>query len=326
MDSSWVRDYKSVTERLGKFGWFVPPFMLGFEFDRIRRVADEIAAAPPLTVDDRRATEQKIYLALCDSVFHPNYRAHHVTLAFRLNYLSEYSHLYESAIFAYYKREYMACIVRLLASLEGILLSFFGSTRNGRSLKQRPKMPQIIDRVLGTSLNYPDQNVEDGFNVIRETLAEFLRTWIYRSTWDSGADFSLSLLNRHYILHGVDSGNFYRPEDAHRTILSFDLLIDFLGQLQHVFEMFLPEIWKNPVFDRRRIYYAALSNGSPTIEQSWVIERNLLKDHRHYQTPANDPSVLEGPGFPDAASFQKILDNIKKKISGDAVPESGGIS
>jgi hypothetical protein len=243
-----------------------------------------------------------------------------VVLALRLNYLSEYSHIYESAIFAYYKREYMACIVYLLASLEGILLSFFGCRTNGRSLKKRPNISKIIDRVLGTSLNYPDQNVEDGFNAIRETLAQFLRTWIYRSTWDSGADFSLSLLNRHYILHGVDSGNFYRPEDAHRMILSFDLLIDFLGQLQHVFEIFLPEIGKNPLFDRRRIYYAALSNGSPTIEQSWVIERNLLKDHRNYHAPSNDPSVLEGLGFPDAVSLQKIVENIKKKISGDSVP------
>jgi hypothetical protein len=320
MDSPWIRDYKSVTARLVKFGWFVPPFMLGFEFDRIRKVADEIAAAPPLSEDDRRATEQKIYLALCDSVFHPNYRAHHVVLALRLNYLSEYSHIYESAIFAYYKREYMACIVCLLGSLEGILLSFFGCSRNDRSSKKRPNMQQLIERVLGTRLNYPDQDVENGFNLIREMLAEFLRTWIYRSTWDSGADLSLSLLNRHYILHGVDSGNFYRPEDAHRMILSFDLLIDFLGQLQHVFEIFLPEIGKNPLFDRRRMYYAALSNGSPTIEQSWVIERNLLKDHRNYHAPSNDPSVLEGLGFPDVVSLQKIVENIKKKISGDSVP------
>ena len=32
-------------------------------------------------------------------------------------------------------------------------------------------------------------------------------------------DFSLSVLNRHYVLHGMDAGNFYRPQDVHRLIL-----------------------------------------------------------------------------------------------------------
>jgi hypothetical protein len=57
--------------------------------------------------------------------------------------------------------------------------------------------------------------------------------WIYSDT--SVADFTLSLLNRHYVLHGLQSGNFYRPIDVHRLLLAFDLLIDLVSMSQGIY-------------------------------------------------------------------------------------------
>jgi hypothetical protein len=49
-----------------------------------------------------------------------------VWLGLQLDHFKEFSHLYESGVFAYYKREYIAAITSMLPALEGILLSFAG--------------------------------------------------------------------------------------------------------------------------------------------------------------------------------------------------------
>ena len=79
----------------------------------------------------------------------------------------------------------------------------------------------------------------------------FLEDWIYKKT--SHSDFSLSVLNRHYVLHGMDAGNFYRPQDVHRLILAFDLVIEFLSFQQGVFHTFLPNFSQDAFIDARSL-------------------------------------------------------------------------
>lgn len=124
-------------------------------------------------------------------------------------------------------------------------------------------------------------------------LADFLETWIYKRTKAPDADFSLSVLNRHYVLHGLSPGEFYRPQDVHRLVLAFDLLIDFLGVDSGIYDgVFLPDPGQDAFFDRRREYFEGLSEGNYTVKQTWKIERSLLKDHPRYMEPRlQEPDV-----------------------------------
>ena len=40
--------------------------------------------------------------------------------------MRDFNHLYEGAMFSYYKREYAQTVLSLLTALEGVMLSFFG--------------------------------------------------------------------------------------------------------------------------------------------------------------------------------------------------------
>lgn len=42
----------------------------------------------------------------------------------------------------------------------------------------------------------------------------------------------MSVLNRHYVVHGFGPGNIYRSQDVHRMNLAFDLLIDWQSHVQ----------------------------------------------------------------------------------------------
>jgi hypothetical protein len=130
----------------------------------------------------------------------------------------------------------------------------------------------------------------DEHDLFRDLLADFLERWIYVDT--DNADFSLSVLNRHYVLHGFQPGNFYRPEDVHRLILLFDLLIDFLASNQGVFTgSFLPKRGTEPLFDQRRDYYESLASNNRTLRQCWETERAFLRDHPRYLEPKNEADM-----------------------------------
>jgi hypothetical protein len=156
----------------------------------------------------------------------------------------------------------------------------------------KPNIPDLTGRIKNTASRFPPGNpLTVGHDMYRDTLVQFLEDWIYKKT--SQSDFSLSVLNRHYILHGMDAGNFYRPQDVHRLILAFDLVIEFLSFQQGVFHTFLPNVGEDEFIDARRDYYNALSSGMPTAAQSWAIERTLLKQHARYIAPPHDPNIQE---------------------------------
>ena len=178
----------------------------------------------------------------------------------------------------------------LLSALEGVMLSFDGYDINTGANK--PYIPDLTKKISQTTSGFGANSAMDiRHNTYRDILVKFLSDWIYKNTKDS--DFSLSVLNRHYVLHGMEPGNFYRPQDLHRLILAFDLLIEFLCYPQKLFRIFTPNPGEDDFIDARRDYYQALSMGTPTTAQSWNIERILLKQHKSYVEPKHDPNFVE---------------------------------
>jgi hypothetical protein len=133
----------------------------GEEHERIKILVAYIQANPPADDDAKRAIEDKIHKEFLDVAFNVQVRARYVWLALRTPHISDYSHLYESAVFEYYKREYAAAVCLLLVALEGILLSING-WRVGRP--NNPSFPQLratIANLTLTSMN-PEMNAIQG--------------------------------------------------------------------------------------------------------------------------------------------------------------------
>lgn len=233
-----------------------------------------------------------------------------------MNHFREYSHIYESGIFSYYRRDYIGAALCLLAAMEGILLSFCGWTLGNPDRK--PTIPGLITRVRTAPLPYEEPTIAVLHNMYRDTFADFLSRWLYRPT--SQSDFSLSVLNRHLVFHGLEPGNFYRPEDVHRLILAFDLLVEFLAVRQRVFYTFLPDPGKDIIFDKRGNYYYALASGAITAAESWKTEREMLKDHPNYVPPDQEPNLAESL----ATGAQQLVQLLK--ITGNPPTGSAGQS
>jgi hypothetical protein len=290
MNPQWLAKYKPISDAFMAYGWFVAPFLIGAEFSVVEQTADYVAKNPPQNEQDRKNIEERIYRSLVEPAFAPTYRARATWYGNQLKHMRDFNHLYEGAMFSYYKREYAQTVLSLLTALEGVMLSFYGY--NIGSNAQKPNIPDLISRIKNTAAPFPAGSpLATGHDMYRDTLVRFLEEWIYKKT--SQSDFSLSVLNRHYVLHGMDAGNFYRPQDVHRLILAFDLMIEFLSFQQGVFHTFLPDVGKDAFIDARRNYYGALSFGMTTAAQSWAIERTLLKQHARYVAPPHDPNIQE---------------------------------
>ena len=113
-DPEWLKKYKPLNDVLVEYGWFIAPFMIGSDFQRLEKVVDAIRQTAPKTDEERQKAESTIYHALCDVVFHPGFRARGVWYGLQLKHFKEYSLIYESGIFAYFKREYTASVLCLL--------------------------------------------------------------------------------------------------------------------------------------------------------------------------------------------------------------------
>ena len=270
MNPQWLAKYKPISDAFMAYGWFVAPFLIGAEFSVVEQTADYITKNPPQSDQDRKDIEDRIYRSLVEPAFNSVNRARATWYGNQLNHMRDFNHLYEGAMFSYYKREYAPTVLSLLTALEGVMLSFYGY--NIGSNARKPNIPDLISRIKNAAARFPAGNpMAIAHDMYRDTLVRFLEEWIYKNT--SQSDFSLSVLNRHYVLHGMDAGNFYRPQDVHRLILAFDLVIEFLSFQQGVFHTLLPDVGKDAFIDARRNYYGALSFGTPTAARSWAIER-----------------------------------------------------
>jgi hypothetical protein len=192
--------------------------------------------------------------------------------------------LYESAVFAYYKREYASAVCLLLVALEGVLLSI-----NGWRVGQ-PNKPTFA-HLRATVANLTLANINPEMNAIqsafRDALSEFINRWIYAHT--SNADFTLSVLNRHYVLHGMDAGNFYRPHDVHRLLLGFDLLIDLIAMINGTYRVMV-EIDLDK-YEERKKFYEQLRGAALQIGRACEREQELLKQHPNYFPPVMEACV-----------------------------------
>lgn len=279
-----LKSFPSLTSLLSDYGWFVPPFINGEEHRRIENLVDYIHANPPIDDDARRSTENKIHKELLDVVFSCQVRARYVWLALRTPHISKYSHLYESAVFAYYKREYAAVICLLLVALEGILLSVSG-WRMGHGPK--PSFSEVKATIATLSLADINPEINRIQEMFRGALSTFIDRWVYAHTSDT--DFTLSLLNRHYVLHGMDAGNFYRPHDVHRLLLAFDLLIDLIAMISRAYRVIVEEDIDR--YEERMSFYCQLRNGILTLGLVGEREQGLLRQHPNYVPPTMEACV-----------------------------------
>jgi hypothetical protein len=173
----------------------------------------------------------------------------------------------------------------LLAALEGVLLSING-WRAG-SPQRKPSFAQL----KRTIANLPLLNINAQMNAVqaafRDALSEFVSRWLYEDT--SNADFTLSVLNRHYVLHGMDSGNFYRPHDIHRLLLAFDLLIDLIAMVSASYRPIVEADLDK--YERRRVFYENLRSGLLTVRAAADGEQILLQQHPNYVPPVLEACV-----------------------------------
>jgi len=279
-----ISEYQTISKQLMDYGWFVAPFVDGREHDRIKTLAAYIAANPPPDDAARKAIEDKIHVELLDVTFSTRVRARYVWLALRTPHIREYSHLYEGAIFAYYKREYAAAACLLLVTLEGVLLSM-----NGWHLGQpnKPSFNQLINTIANLRLANVNAEMNASQVAFRDALSDFVRRWIYSHT--ANADFTLSVLNRHYVLHGMDAGNFYRPQDLHRLLLAFDLLIDLVAIINGTYRVVV-EVDEN-IYNERENFYRELRGGAMQVRTVSDIEQRLLRQHPNYVAPTLEACI-----------------------------------
>lgn len=283
MNSEWTSAFFACSKVLMRYGWFVAPYITGGEFERLKATCDRLERIEPSDAAALADAELAIFRVLSDAAYHPNNRAKYVRHALRLAHVREYSHLYEGAIFAYYKRDYAGSVLLLLVALEGILLALSGWQLGEPN---RPGHNRLIAMVRGP---VGDPAVLTTMGQARamyaNVFADFLEKWLYTHTND--ADFGMSVLNRHYVMHGFEPGNFYRPQDVHRMILAFDVLIDWQSHVQDNHGSIFVED-DDPMVSNRMDYYYALSQGDQTLKQMWRTERSFLRDHVRYVAPIEE--------------------------------------
>ena len=279
-----LNEYPALTPVLMDYGWFVAPYINGGEHERIKTLVTYIQANPPSDGAAKHAIEDKIHKEFLDVAFSAQVRARYVWLALRTPHISDYSHLYESAVLAYYKREYAAAVCLLLVALEGVLLSINGWRVGQPNKPSFPKLKATIANLTLANIN-PEMNaVQSAF---RDALSAFIDRWIYAHT--SNADFTLSVLNRHYVLHGMDAGNFYRPHDFHRLLLGFDLLIDLIAMINGTYRVMVEaDIDK---YEERRKFYDQLRSGALQVGFAGDREQELLGQHPNYVRPMMEACV-----------------------------------
>lgn len=283
MDPYWLEHYKPISKILLQYGWFVPPYIQGKDFDRIAKYCGEIEKKAPSNDKEKVEVEKTINFILSDIAFHPNFRSFFVYRSKELPHIKEYSHLYENSILNYYKQDYISCVLTMLTIIEGVLLSFYG-WQIGKVKK--PSFNQLLVKVKKTEHESKNGAIGQAYEMYKETLLEFLSKWIYANTKD--ADFSLSFLNRHFVLHGMDSKSFYRPLDAHRLILFFDLLIEFLSFLNSKFYNFIPS--NELAINFRRSYYLQLIEGTLATKTCYELESEFLNENSNYEKPEDQPN------------------------------------
>lgn len=280
-----ILDLQKVTAVLMDYGWFVPPFAIQSEVKALSVLTAKIVASPPTTDADKRKVEDEIHTHLMDAALSPQLRARFVWYAMRTPHLREYSHIIESAVHAYYKRQYTATVCLLLTAFEGVTLSIHGYTLGG--VVKKPSFAQLTATLQSVPLVAINPVMNAFQNVMRDALGTFVDRWLYANT--QNADFTLSVLNRHYVLHGMEPGNFYRPQDVHRLLFATDMLIELTAIREKVWRATVPD--DAAEYEERRAFYTELRDGEISVVAAGGREQQLLGQHANYVVPQREAII-----------------------------------
>jgi hypothetical protein len=171
----------------------------------------------------------------------------------------------------------------LIPAIEGILRSHFRLHNPNHVGRISHGAMRRFLRAERPTRSYPELHI-----IYREALHNFLGRWLWEDTDD--VDWTLSYLNRHYIVHGMGNEHYYRSEDCHRLMMFLDVYEEMLvletGIGQH------PLIPQDRGIDRRRRYYEARLIWS---EWTRAISRRvaLLQEHPHYHDEPPRESFLQ---------------------------------
>ena len=280
-----ILDLQKLTTVLMDYGWFVPPFVIQSEVKALSALTAKVAASPPTTDADKRKVEDEIHTHLMDAALSPQLRARFVWYAMRTPHLREYSHIIESAVHAYYKRQYAATVCLLLTAFEGVTLSIYGYTLGGAVKK--PSFAHLTATLQNVPLVAINPVMNAFQDVMRDALGAFVDRWLYANT--QNADFTLSVLNRHYVLHGMEPGNFYRPQDVHRLLFAMDILIELTAIREGCWRASVPDDAEE--YEERRVFYSELRDGEMPIGVAGTREQQLLEQHTKYIPPQREAII-----------------------------------
>jgi hypothetical protein len=280
-DADYREKVRRVNEVLLRFGWAVAPqWMIGEDFEKLDAYCREINLNPP---EDPMEAYRTIQLLLAGNAFLPHYRACSIYRATRLPHFKDFSHYLERASFLAYQHDYLSAVIVMLPVIEGVLRSHTGVGEG------RIAMGELFKKLSAQTCHATEPIFVNRYPVYKEILLNVFNEWIYKQT--DGADFDLSYLNRHYILHGIHSVPFDRA-DCQRLIHLFDLYMEVVACEVGIMESaFLPDPATNEFVERRMKFYANLIIGNPPLETVIEAEEMLMREHTRY-TPAEPLRTL----------------------------------
>lgn len=276
----FIIKFNRIADVLLDYGWFGSPYLSGGEFDKIYKMCNDIIEGKAKLT--REEIEENIFETLMPVIFHPEYRAFYVHRAKELPHLKKFSHYIERAVLHYYKKDYFSCAICLLPAIEGVLLSHYGW--EFKQDEQAPKQKKITNHLQNLS---KETRLLERYQMYGKTLHSFTKKWIFKST--DKADFSTSYLNRHYALHGLGTGNFYKAADCHRLFLVFDLYTELISIENNIFKYTLIPANEEGI-EIRHGYYLLLIEGLVKHSETVIMEEHLLQEHENYHKEINEPT------------------------------------
>lgn len=255
-------------------GWLFGPQILGGELDDLWDRCERFRATPPENLEARKAAERSIDDAMFHYVSRPFYRAHYVCLAMRQPFVQHFSHLIETGVLHYYRRDFLSAVHCLLPAIEGVVRAhYFERMQNPPARPSHRQLREFVGADNRPVRTYPERHV-----LYRTTLAEFLRRWLWVATDGVEVDWDLSYLNRHYALHGMGPNHYYRSEDCHRLLIFLDVYMEMLVLETRIGEGMTQAT--DPVVRRARHYQGQLVWSEATRTESRHVA--FLREHPHY--------------------------------------------
>lgn len=300
MDNNYLTKFEKLSNTLSKVGWFVPSFLIQWEFDKLEEICNELDSENDIDTDTKNKYITKINALLSETAFSPFYRAFFLYRSKEVQHASEYSHLYEKSIFHYYNNDFISTILTMLPAIEGSLLSYYGWIFS--SGERKPGQRLFINKLKTETLNSGNSEIDELFKIYGRVLATFLEDWIFSDT--DSADLSTSWLNRHILVHGMSPVNFNRQLGANRLVIYFDLLINYFSLLDNIFYSFIPTD-KSEIQQRQAYFVSKLISPQP-INNCIQIEDNFLNENKNYYSP----EIL----YDMKASAEKLNNKFKEYI------------